>query len=196
MKKLSAVLILALALLSACGGKKEERFNYTMIKEKLDLTEEEISQFDEITDTYMQKAHENFEKNRGDREAAMKGLKAIFAEQDEKIKAILSEEQYAIYASEIKIEREGREKHNMKLIKQELALDSAQAVQFDLANEAFYTTLIDNHDNYHGKPEVYKKYYKELDVSRKDAFEKLMTEEQYNQYLRLSQKYKIGQSEH
>jgi hypothetical protein len=108
----------------------------------------------------------------------------------------LNDEQYLIYEREIKIEREGREQHNMKLISEALALDSAQRIKFTLANEAFYTTLIDNHDNYHGKPDVYLEYYKELDVSRKAAFKKLMTEDQYSNYLKLADQYNIGKSEH
>ena len=77
-------------------------------------------------------------------------------EQDAIIKKVLNEAQFIIYTNEIKIERDGREKYNMKIIRLELALDSIQSVQYDLANEAFYTLLIENHDNYHGKPDVYR----------------------------------------
>lgn len=92
-------------------------------------------------------------------------------------------------------ERKGREQHNMNLIKAELGLDSIQNAKFDLINEAFYTTLIDNHDNYHGKPKVYEQYYKEIDVNRKVAFKELMTDDQYNNYLELVKKYNFGKSE-
>lgn len=136
------------------------------------------------------------ESNSANREAARKAVGAVFSEQDAEIRKILDEGQFEIYAAEIKIEREGREKHHMKLIKEALALDSAQRAGFELANEAFYTTLFDNHDNYHGKPDVYKQYYKELDVSRKEAFSRLMSEDQYQTYLKLADEYKIGQSEH
>ncbi len=162
----------------------------------MELTSEQASQFDNITQTYSKKARAAYEGNSGNKEAAMKAVNTVFQEQDAKIKEILDADNYKIYASEIKIEREGREKYNMKLIKQELNLDSAQNAQFDLTNEAFYTTLIDNHDNYHGKPDVYLQYYAEIDVNRRDAFKKFMSDTQYQKYLSLVEKYGIGKSEH
>lgn len=191
----NGLVVLVCVLLLACG-KKEERFNYTLIKSKLDLTEEQTAQFDEITAEHLKRAHDNFNENKGDREKAMENLQQIFAEQDQKIKALIGEQQYEVYIVEMKIEREGREKYNMKLIRQELALDSAQAQQFDIANEAFYTALINEHDNYHGKPDVYLQYYAELNTSREAAFKKIMTEEQFNSYTSLYQQYGIGKSEH
>ena len=83
----------------------------------------------------------------------------------------------------------------MTLIRDELALDSAQSAQYDLANEPFYTLLIENHDNYHGKPDVYVQYYAEIDVSRQEAFRRLMTADQYRKYLQLAKEYELGESE-
>lgn len=83
----------------------------------------------------------------------------------------------------------------MKLIKKELDLDSLQSVKYDAANETFFTVLRDNHDNYHGKLDVYMQYHKEIDVSRRAAFEKMMTEEQFNKYLKLIEEYKVGKIE-
>ncbi len=196
MKKTLNLCILVLFVLMASCGAKRERFNYTLIKSKMELTSEQASQFDNITQTYSKKARAAYEGNSGNKEAAMKAVNTVFQEQDAKIKEILDADNYKIYASEIKIEREGREKYNMKLIKQELNLDSAQNAQFDLTNEAFYTTLIDNHDNYHGKPDVYLQYYAEIDVNRRDAFKKFMSDTQYQKYLSLVEKYGIGKSEH
>lgn len=188
--------VLATLLVLVSCGEEKERFNYALIKSRLDLTEEQLSQFDNVTGTYGSKAREAYESNMTEREAARKAVAVVFAEQDAEMKKVLTEPQYEIYAAEIKIEREGREKHNMKLIKEELALDSAQSVQFDMANEAFYTTLFDNHDNYHGKPDVYRQYYQELDKSRREAFSMLLSEGQYENYLRMAGEYEIGKSEH
>jgi hypothetical protein len=196
MKQFSNYLIIAVLVLLASCGPKRERFNYTLIKSKLDLTSEQTTKFDGITKEYLSKARAAYEGNQGDKAAAKEAVAKVFAEQDALIKEVLNDSQFDIYMTEIKIEREGREQHNMKQIKAALVLDSLQSVQFDLANEAFYTTLIDNHDNYHGKPDVYKQYYAELDVSRKEAFAKLMSDVQYNKYLKLAEEYKIGQSEH
>lgn len=187
--------MIVILLVASCGGHKRERFNYTLIKSKLDLTEEQTAQFDKITSSYTKKARKAYESNRANREEAKKAVSAVFADQDQKVKTLLDERQFEIYQTEINIEREGREKHNMTLIRDALALDSTQVAQYNLANEAFYTLLIENHDNYHGKPDVYLQYYEEIDVSRQDAFKNLMTEAQYQQYLSLKEKYKIGKSE-
>ena len=182
-------------LLYACSSPQQERFNYALIKSKLDMTENQVTQFDRITTSHSKKAREAYESNRGNREEVRKAVMAVFKEQDRQIHALLDEDQFAIYAKEIKIEREGREKHNMILVRDKLGLDSAQIVKYDLANEAFYTLLIDNHDNYHGKPDVYRQYYAEIDVNRQEAFRKLMTEDQYDKYLELAEEYKLGESE-
>lgn len=196
-KRFSAVLLSTMILLAACHSQpKGERFNYTLIKSKLTLTEEQTSKFDDITANYLKKARETFEHGEGkSKEVIRKTVKDIFVEQDSLIKVLIGDDQYTIYAAEIKIEREGREKYNMTLIRDELALDSAQMTQYNIANEAFYTLLINNHDNYHGKPDVYKQYYAEIDVSRQKALKKLMTTDQYDTYLGLFEKYKIGKSE-
>ncbi len=187
--------LLALVVLVACGPKRE-RFNYTMIKSKLALSDEQTRQFDEITGEYLKKARKVVDSNLGDKVARQKAVKAIFTEQDELLKALLSAEQYAIYAHEISIERQGREKYNTTIIRDQLGLDSLQVVKYNQANEAFYTTLHDNHDNYHGKPKVYEQYYQQIDKHRLVAFQQLMTDEQYVQYLKLAEHYKLGQSEH
>ncbi|RJE75306.1 MULTISPECIES: hypothetical protein [Reichenbachiella] len=189
------VLALVLSLLASCGH-QEERFNYTLVKSKLSLTEEQTRQFDLIKDEYSTKARAAYEASKPDRQKVKEAVGEVFAQQDAAMQDILSPEQFDIYVAEMKIERDGREKHNMQLIKSELALDSAQSVQYDLANEAFYKTLIDNHDNYHGKPDVYLQYYQELDLSRRQAFEGFMSPAQYTQYVELATEYNIGKSEH
>lgn len=188
--------IFGLFLLLSCNEQKKERFNYTLIKSVMEITKEQTEKFDAVTATYTKLGKETYEKYHEDKERLAQELKKVGMQQDAEIKSILNQEQYLIYEREIKIEREGREKHNMKLISEVLGLDSAQIIRFNLANEAFYTTLIDNHDNYHGKPDVCLEYYKELDLSRKAAFEKLMTPEQYSKYLKLADQYNIGKSEH
>lgn len=201
MKKITqqVCFLLLISILAACGSHEGGgRYNYALIKSKLTLTKDQVDKFDEITREYTSKAKSTWESlSAGDPEAAKTAVKAVYDEQDVKIKELLNNDpQYTIYATEIKIEREGREEYNMKLIKEALILDSLQTVQFELANEAFYKTLYDNHDNYHGKPDVYLQYYAELDGSRKEAFKKLLSEEQYKKYLQLADKYKLGKSEH
>jgi hypothetical protein len=193
--KLFTILGFCLLLIS-CSEQKKERFNYTLIKSMMNVTSEQAEKFDAVTATYTKLGKETYEKFHTNKEQLAQELQKVGMQQDAEIKSILNDEQYLIYEREIKIEREGREQHNMKLISEALALDSAQRIKFTLANEAFYTTLIDNHDNYHGKPDVYLEYYKELDVSRKAAFKKLMTEDQYSNYLKLADQYNIGKSEH
>jgi hypothetical protein len=189
--------ILIAFIVSSCNlGEHRGPFNYTLIKSKLDLTEDQTEKFDNITSSYLKKLRAVFESSEGGREEKMKKAKVISGKQDAEIKSILDEAQYAIYEVEIKIEREGREKHNMTLIRDALQLDSTQTVTFDIANLAFYTTLRDNHDYYHGKPDVYKQYYKEIDLSRQKVFKELMDETKYAQYKQLEGKYKIGTSEH
>ncbi|AFM06128.1 hypothetical protein Fleli_3822 [Bernardetia litoralis DSM 6794] len=196
MKLINKILILAILTIFVSCSKKENRgrFNYPMIKSKISLTEEQASNFDEITKEYTQQAKQAWIDN-ADKTIARSTQKIIFAEQDAKIKEILNNEQYEIYFKEVNIERTGREKHNMTLIKEALQLDSLQAIKYDLVNTAFFTTLSDNHDNYHGKPEVYKTYFKEIDVSRKEALKKILTNEQYNNYLKLAEKYQLGKIE-
>ncbi len=174
------------------GGRKGGRINYALIKDSMKLDATTAAKFDELTESYGKKSKETYESLKEDKAKAEEASKQIMAELDAEIKKIVDPAQYAIYEREIAIERKGREKHNMELIKTELALDSTQASKFDLANEAFYTTLRANHDNYHGKPDVYQKYYEELDVNRKSAFQELMTPQQYEQYLTLVEKYGIG----
>ena len=193
-KSMGGIIALIL-LIAACEGTKQERFNYTLIKSKLNLAESQVAAFDEITSTHTQKARKAYESNKGNREKVKQEVRKVFKDQDQLIKALLDEDQYATYIREIKIEREGREKHNMTLIKEALELDSAQAARYDLANEAFFTLLIDNHDNYHGKPEVYRQYYAQIEVSRQAAFRSLMTTSQYIKYLELAREHKLGKSE-
>jgi hypothetical protein len=193
--KTKLFIIFGLGLLISCSEQKKERFNYALIKSMMTITSEQTKKFDAITATHTKLGRETYEKFHENKEQLAQELQKVGMQQDAEIKSILNEEQYLIYEREIKIEREGREKYNMKLISEALALDSGQHIKFDLTNEAFYTTLIDNHDNYHGKPDVYLEYYKELDSSRKAAFEKLMTAEQYSKYLKLAEQYGIGKSE-
>ena len=196
MRKIKNVMVALVCVLMLACGKKEERFNYTMIKEKMQLEQEKVDAFDEITDRYMKKAHDNFNENKGNREVALQNLQRIFADQDEEIAKLVSEQQFDIYAAEISIEREGREKYNMMLIEKNLALDSIQTVKFQTANTAFYTALFNEHDNYHGKPDVYRQYYDELNKSRETAIQNILSEAQFKHYQELYNEYKIGKSEH
>jgi hypothetical protein len=191
------ILIIAVALfITSCGEEKKGgrgRINYDLIKEKAGITGATAQEFDKITADFGEQMRELNEKNKAnnvkmtDEERA-----AFFAQQDEKIKGILTAEQYATYEAEIKIERKGREQHNIALIKEELALDSAQAEMYDKAQAVFYKAMRDNHDYYHGKPDVRQQFYNELDVSRKAVLKEQLTEEKYNKYLELAAKYKLG----
>lgn len=193
-------LLLALALVVTSVGCKEEqkgkgkrgRIDYPFIKSTMNLSEDQSTKFDEVTETYGKMQKEVYEKYKSDKAKSEEEVAKVADQQDAEIKKIVNDDQFANYQREIIIERKGREKHNMELIKNELGLDSLQITKFDLANEAFYTTLRANHDNYHGKPDVYQKYYTELDVSRKAAFEQFMSPAQYNNYLQLVEKYNIG----
>ena len=181
----------------ACSSQEQGGpFDYPLVKSKLKLSAQQGQQFDEITAAYMKKLKAVFENPEGGRNEKMTKAKEVSALQDKEIQSILSPEQFEVYQIEMKIEREGREKHNMGLIRNELALDSTQTVKFNMANQAFYTTLIDNHDYYHGKPDVYLQYYKEIDLSRQKVFKEIMTEEQYTLYKSLEKTYHIGKSEH
>ena len=201
MKSVSKILIIAiltivLTIVVGCSKKESKgRFNYPMIKSKISLTKEQTTKFDEITTEYTEKAKQAWIDANGNKEAALAVQKLVFAEQDAKIKAFLEDKQYATYFTEVNIERGGREKYNMSLIKKELDLDSLQSVKYDAANETFFTILRDNHDNYHGKLDVYMQYHKEIDVSRRAAFKAMMTEEQFNTYLKLIEEYKVGKIE-
>lgn len=196
MKKYTLFPLLVL-LLFACGKEKSKsRFNYTLIKEKINIQDDQVEQFDQITEEYAVLGYKTYNENKDDRTVLMEKLKVLGNEQDAEIKKILTEKQYLIYKEEIEIERSGREKHNVKLIKAELNLDSTQALQYDQANAVFYKSLVDNHDNYHGKPDVYRQYYDELDKSRRAALQDVLTEEQFQEYLTLVEKYNVGKSEH
>lgn len=190
-------LLLVFTILASVSCKKEAkgRFNFPMIKSKINITSEQLDPFNKIAKEYTAKAKQAWIDSNGDRVAAKAAQKIIFAEQDAKIKELLTADQYTIYFKEVNIERTGREKHNMKLIKEALALDSLQSIRYDLANETFFTTLSDNHDNYHGKPAVYEKYFKEIDVNRRAVFKNFLTEEQYNTYEQLAEKYQLGKME-
>ena len=196
--KFFALLCTIIFLAVACkeqptkGGR---RFNYTVIKDSLYLTADETKKFDEITESYTRQLRANREKYKDDKDKAKAESEVITQKQDEEIKILLGAEKFEIYQREVAIERKGREKHNLELIKTDLGLDSTQQAKYDMANEAFFKTLRDNHDNYHGKPDVYQQYYTELDVSRKEAFKQLMTPQQYEQYIQLTEKYKIGKFE-
>jgi len=197
MKIISKIVIIAILTIVVSCNKEESkgRFNYPMIKSKIALTKEQTTKFDKITTKYTEKAKQAWIDANGNKEAALAAQKIVFAEQDAKIKAFLEDKQYETYFTEVNIERGGREKYNMSLIKKELDLDSLQSVKYDAANETFFTVLRDNHDNYHGKLDVYMQYHKEIDVSRRAAFEKMMTEEQFNKYLKLIEEYKVGKIE-
>jgi hypothetical protein len=191
------ILVIAVAtLFASCAEEKKGgrgRINYDLIKEKAGITAATAQEFDKITADFGEQMRTLNEKNKAnnvkmtDEERA-----AFFAQQDAKIKGILTAEQYAIYDAEIKIERKGREQHNLGLIKEELALDSATAEMFDKTQAVFYKAMRDNHDYYHGKPDVRQQFYNELDVSRKAALKENLTEEQYNKYLQLAAQYKLG----
>ncbi|MCB9426381.1 MAG: hypothetical protein H6584_05060 [Flavobacteriales bacterium] len=187
--------ILGLLIISCSQSKKGGPFNYELVKSKLDLDQNQTELFDKIEEEHTTKIKTVFE-GEGTKIEKLKKAKAISAEQDQAIKNILSDTQFKIYEKEIAIEREGREKHNMQLILNQLQLDSLQTVQYNMANKAFYTTLVDNHDYYHGKPDVYRQYYREIDLNRQKVFKRIMTQDQYETYKSLEKEYKIGQSEH
>lgn len=198
MKKNSLIHLVFVAvclLVSSCGNPRKGPFDYEGIKEKLSLDSDQSEGFDEITSKYMKQLRAVFEGD-GNREEKMNLAKLVSAKQDSEIEKLLNTDQFAIYQFEIKIERGGREKYNMSLIRDELDLDSAQIMKFNLANEAFYTTLRDNHDYYHGKPDVYLQYYKEIDLSRQKVFREILSPEKYKAYQKLEERYKIGKSEH
>ena len=189
-------LLLICMTVIACSKKEGGPFNYNLVKSKLQLDEAQEVAFDEVVDRYMLQLKDMFQNGKGSQEEKMSKAKNISALQDKEIEGILSEEQFVIYQKEIAIERKGREIHNMSLILEELNLDSTQTDLYKSANEAFYTTLRNNHDFYHGKPDVYLKFYHEIDESRQLVFKEILTEEQYALYQKLADKYKIGQSEH
>ncbi|SEC24140.1 hypothetical protein SAMN04489761_2463 [Tenacibaculum sp. MAR_2009_124] len=196
LKKLTYLLAISLLILSCSSKKHEGPFNYNLIKNKLNLTLSEIEEFDKIIGEYNGKLVANFQTSGRSKSEKMKNAKEISSIQDSLIKLLLSKEKYSIYKTEIDIERKGRDQHNMNLIKAQLSLDSLQTKKFEAANKAFYTTLIGNHDYYHGKPDVYLQYYKEIDANRQNLFEKMLTKEQLNTYNKLKSEYKIGQNEH
>ena len=187
---------LAVAVILACNPAPKGRFNYPYIKSLLSLNADQESKFDDITSDYLGQGYELYNNHNGSEAELHQKLGELGAKQDGEIKTFLTAEQFEIYAREMKIEREGREQYNVQLIKNELNLDSAQTVTFNQVNAVFYKTLIDNHDNYHGKPDVYQEYYKELDKSRKAAMKKLLSEEKFKQYEKLVEQYNIGKSEH
>lgn len=189
--------VLMTLLLVSCGKEKSRGpFNYELVKSQLDLNGNQQEKFDAIEEEHTSRIKEIFSQDEGNKEEKLVLAKKVSTEQDQAMKSILTNEQFQIYVREIGIEREGREKHNMKLILSELQLDSVQKVQYNTANTAFYTTLVNNHDYYHGKPDVYLQYYKEIDVSRQRVFESIMTDNQYQLYQKLEKQYKIGQNEH
>lgn len=192
------ILIIAVALfITSCGEEKKGgrgRINYDMIKEKAGITGATAEAFDKVTADFGKQMRELSEQHKANNTKMSEEERAqFFAQQDEKIKGILTPEQYAIYETEIKIERKGREQHNIALIKEELALDSVQAEMYDKTQAVFYKTLRDNHDSYHGKPDVYKQFYQELDGSRRAALKEFLTQEQYKKYEELAAQYKLGE---
>lgn len=192
----NSILFIAFSILiMACGGEKKQRgrIDYDLIKEKAGITGELSKEFDKITADFGKQMSELHDKNKANNvQTTDEERAAITQSQDEKIKKILSAEQYAIYDEEIKIERSGREKHNISLIREALEMDSTQTAGYDQAQAVFYKTLRDNHDSYHGKPEVYQQFYTELDESRKAALKALLSEEQFNKYLQLADQYNLG----
>lgn len=192
---ISFTLVLSL-LFFACKHKNSGPFNYELIKKKLTLTDEETKKFDDIIDVHTAQLINNFKNSEKSTPEKMKVAKQISAKQDSLVKLLLPDKKFQVYKTEITIERKGRDRHNMNLIKNQLNLDSIQTQKYEAANEAFYTTLINNHDYYHGKPNVYLQYYKEIDVNRQQVFEKILNKNQLNIYNTLKAEYKIGKSEH
>ncbi len=196
LKKLTYLLAICFLTLACSSKKHKGPFNYELIKSKLQLTPSETERFNEIIEEYTKKLIANFRTSGKTRSEKMAQAKELSSQQDSLIKLLLSKEKFAIYKTEIGIERKGRDRHNMDLIKDQLGLDSLQTKKFEAANKAFYTTLVENHDYYHGKPDVYLQYYKEIDVNRQNLFEKILNKEQLETYNKLKSEYKIGQSEH
>ena len=109
-------LILSLALI-ACSESNEEieaggPINYILVKSKLHLSEEQNNEFSTIVNSYKKRMSEVF-AGEGSDEEKMTQVRKLGLKMDAEIKAVLSQKQFDLYAAEIKIEREGREKHNM-----------------------------------------------------------------------------------
>lgn len=180
----------------ACHDEAKSPYNYELIKSKLELKNTQIEPFNETISKYSIQLKSVFEETNGNKDQKLEKAKELSSKQDLAIKKILSDEQYIIYLEEITIERKGREIHNMELILKKLHLDSTQSSQFAIANDAFYTTLRNQHDYYHGKPDVYLQYYKKIDQSRQEVFQQIMNKDQYTLYQSLEKEYNIGKSEH
>lgn len=196
MKTLRDITFVFIIIIFTSCNKKESRgrFNYPFIKSKISLTDEQLPAFNKITKEYTSKAKQAWIDNNGNvnRSAAKAAQKIIFAEQDAKIKAVLDENQYTIYFKEVNIERKGREKHHMNIIKEALNLDSLQNIEYDIENKAFFKTLRDSSAIYHGKAKLFEEYHAKFNVNRKNAFKKMMSEKQFKKYLELVDKYRIG----
>ena len=189
--KLSALMLVAVTILSSCGEEKKGRkgIDYDAVKAELKLDEEQTSKFDAVVAKYTDAREALKGDKAGDRATRMEKYREMMKKQIAETNEFLTEEQKVTFAELSKKFVRGRSGYSdefMGKLTTELALDSTQSVMLVAVNKAFETSYSNAHDYYHGNGEAAKEYWNKFDVERRKALESVFTEEQYAKYVELA----------
>lgn len=186
--------IIALAfttLLISCGKEQKKRgLNYDELKASLALNDDQVAKFDELVVKYKAMSEANRAANMSEggqmnRVAFFTKMEDILKSQAEEMKQLLDEKQMEAYTEFMEKNTRKRPRYNDELlanIKSTLELDDNQAKVLEAANNAFEKEFQDAHDIYHGNNELANEYWQKFDTQRRKAIEKVLTEEQIDQF--------------
>lgn len=186
--------IIALAfatLLISCGKEQKKRgLNYDELKASLTLNDDQVAKFDELVVKYKAMSESNRAANMSEggqmnRVAFFTKMEDILKSQAEEMKQLLDEKQMEAYTEFMEKNTRKRPRYNDELlanIKSTLELDDNQAKVLEAANNAFEKEFQDAHDIYHGNNELANEYWQKFDTQRRKAIEKVLTEEQIDQF--------------
>lgn len=194
MKKL-ILTILSVCCLFSCMLDKRMGPDYDKIKSELQLDADKEQQFDAITDKYTEKRKAYFSEAKSsgkmNRLKMIAQLASLVEAQNEEMADVLSASQLEKFKAFVDKAMPKNPNYSDALLAEmqsELKMNPEQDKLFSAINNAFVKAYLDAHDKYHGDNEAAKEYWTQFDNERKTAMKKVLSEEQYEAYLKLSEK--------
>ncbi|WP_066631357.1 hypothetical protein [Labilibacter marinus] len=203
MKKIIIASFLIIGMLG-CSSEQRKRKgpDYAKLKQELNLSKQQESQFDKITASHQAKLEEAFAAARSagtmSKETMLPKMNQIYAAQEKKMSQFLNAEQILVYADFMEKNIPGKAGYTSKImaqLKSELQLTDKKYDMVVAINQAFEKSYNGAHDKYHGDHEAAKAYWQQFDKSRKEAIKTILSDEEYQQYLNVV-KDVVFRSEH
>ena len=183
--------VVTFSIVSCSKENKRRSIDFAEFKKEVTLKPEQEKSFDEITSKYQKIQKQNFEAAKaqgGKMDSVALGIKGeeLRAQQATEMAKVLDADQMTKFNAFVDENSRKRPRYDNALlekIKTGAQLTDEQFIVVNASNDAFEKAFNDAHDVYHGNNDLAKEYWIKFDTQRKEAIKKVLSPEQYTQYL-------------